>query len=275
MDIEIASEERLLQCLRRTKGREFTVQDMEEARPVAVVNTFLAERYWPDEDPIGQRVGFPGSDTRYEVVGVVGDVAAQGVHMPMRTQLYTPLGSPAQSHMFLVVKGDQSHEAITVAVRQAVTRVDPNQPVYGVRAMDSYAERAIAQQRFAMVLLSVFAAIGLILACVGVYGLMAYAVAQRTQELGIRMALGADAGRVRRLVVGQGVRLAAIGVAVGLAGAFAVTRLLQGMLFEVHANDPGTFIAVPLLLGGVAIAASYIPARRATRVDPMVALRSE
>jgi L-fucose mutarotase/ribose pyranase (RbsD/FucU family) len=149
------------------RGREFTVQDMEEARPVAVVNAFLAERYWPDDDPIGQRVGFPGSDTQYEVVGVVGDVAAQGVHMPMRTQLYVPLGSPAQSHMFLVVKGDQSHEAITAAVRQAVTRVDPNQPVYGVRAMDFYAERAIAQQRFAMVLLSAFAAIGLVLAASG------------------------------------------------------------------------------------------------------------
>jgi putative ABC transport system permease protein len=247
---------------------------------VVIVNEELARKQWPDQDPIGKRLRIGGRGSNWPwltVVGVVGNVRTQWPTPNFFRELYVPYTQYpwllAPRH--LIVRTASSPTSVAVAIRREVAALDKDQPVSDIRTLDQLVGEAVAQQRFAMVLLGVFAALALVLAAVGIYGVMAYSVAQRSHEMGIRMALGAQSGEVLRLVVGRGLILTVAGVGVGLAGALALTRFLTSLLYGVRPTDLRTLASVSLLLSGVALLASYIPARRATKVDPMVALRYE
>jgi putative ABC transport system permease protein len=217
-------------------------------------------------------------------VGVVGHVKNYGLDSPgpVQAQIYRARAQVPEKfqplladRVTLLVRTFQEPESLTASVRRAVQEVDPNQPVFNVQTMEQVVSDAIAPQRLSMMLLIIFAGVAVVLAAVGIYGVMSYAVAQRTHEIGVRMALGAQGGDVLRMVVRQGMILVLAGVGVGLAGAVALTRLMSGLLYGVSATDPLTFAGVPVLLFAVALAACYVPARRATKVDPMEALRYE
>jgi putative ABC transport system permease protein len=258
------------------KGRAFTEQDREGAPRVAIINETLARRYFPDEDPIGKRIDMNWKSSGWqEIVGVVSDIKHDGLDLPSMPAIYVPYLQAPDAGMTLVVRSAGDPLGLVKAVRDAVHRVDPNQPLARVRTMETVVAESVGPRRFSMSLLSGFAALALFLAAIGVYGVIAYSVTQRTHEIGIRMALGARRGDVLRLVVGQGLRLVGTGVALGLVAAWPLTRMLSGLLFQVSAVDPLTFAGVPLMLAGVAIFACYLPARRASRVDPLTALRVE
>jgi putative ABC transport system permease protein len=264
-------------------GRGFEERDDESSAPVAIVNETMARAYWPGESAVGRRfkIGGPNSDAPWmTVVGVVADVRQMGVDAPVKAEMYMPYRQTADFADFfgprdLVVRTTVAPQSIVPAVRQAVHEVDPYQPVSDVRTMDEVLGRETEQRRTGMILLTAFAALALLLSALGIYGVLSYFVVQHTQEIGVRMALGAQTSDVLRLVVGKGMRLALAGVAVGIAGALALARLMRSLLFEVNAADPLTFFAIALLLSLVALLACYVPARRATKVDPMVALRYE
>jgi putative ABC transport system permease protein len=257
------------------RGRGFTGADRDGAPPVALVNEAMARRFWPGQDPVGKRVGYPWPSDWMTVVGVVADVANDGLGKTPEPAIYRPFAqAPAQS-MRVAVRGAADPAVLTAGLRAAVAGVDPDAPLSEVQTMEARVSASVAQPRFTAVLLLSFALVALALGAVGVYGVIAYAVSRRTREIGVRMALGAHGGDVLRMVVRQGAVLAAAGIAVGLVGAFAATRALRGMLYGIAPLDPATFVAVPLALAAVALLASYLPARRAARVDPMVALRSE
>jgi predicted lysophospholipase L1 biosynthesis ABC-type transport system permease subunit len=209
------------------------------------------------------------------VVGVVGRVKHQSLDDDPRIALYLPHGQAPTRTLSVVVRGTVDPASLAGPVRLAVAEIDPALPLYSVREMAQYIELSLARQRFTALLLTIFALLALVVAAVGTYGVMAYLVGQGTREIGIRMALGAGRGRVLGMVVGQGARLAALGVGAGLAGALALSRYLSALLFGVSARDPLTFVTVPALLFLVALTACYVPARRAARVDPMVSLRCE
>jgi len=236
-------------------------------------------RNWPGEDPLGKRIKFPGSTARPQpwrtIVGVVRDVKQYGVDKESTMQLYLPEAQLPVSWLSLVVRSAGDPAQTLGAIRSEIRGVDPDQAVFEVATMDGLLAEAIAKRRFVMLLLAGFAALALALAAIGIYGVMGYTVAQRTQEIGVRMALGAQTGDVLKLVVGQGMRLAFGGVVIGLGAAYGLTRLMTTLLFSVKATDPLTFGVIALLLMAVALLACYIPARRATKVDPMVALRCE
>jgi putative ABC transport system permease protein len=262
------------------KGRMLTDQDAPGAPLAVVVDEEAAKRFWPNEDPVGKRIGRGSRDGQpiwWTVVGVVGHTAHEGLDAERRVQLYYPYRQSGTPFMSVAVRaapgGDPS--ALVPAVRRAVRAVDKDQPLAGIRTMEELLERSVGQRRLSMLLLGVFAGIALLLASVGIYGVMSYAVTQRSHELGVRMALGAARGNVLRLVMRQGMLLCAAGVVLGLLGALALTRLIAGQLYQVPATDPVTFAAVALLLTGVASVATLVPALRATRVDPVVALREE
>ena len=241
------------------------------------------KRYFPNEDPIGKKIVL-GWGRRHngqriagggEVVGVVGDVKELGLNEPNAPQLYMPLRQwPVQS-MSVVVKSATPPDTIAQAVKEQVSAVDPDLPVSRLQTLDEIVSRSISQPRFYMTLLAVFAGVALILAAIGIFGVLSFAVSQRTREIGIRMALGAQERSVVRMVVGQAMSLVVAGVVLGVIFALGVARGLTSMLFAVKASDPVTFVGVAALLFGVALVASYIPARRATRVDPIIALRAE
>jgi putative ABC transport system permease protein len=210
-----------------------------------------------------------------EVVGVVGDVKYSGLDVAPEPAYYMPYRQNPWNDQFVVVRSVSDPAALASAARQAVAALDKDVPVARLRTMDELMTASVAPPKFRTVLVTIFALVGLLLAAIGIYGVMAYAVAERTHELGVRIALGADRSAVLRLVLGEAIVLAAIGIALGLAGAFATTRLIQSLLFAVTPTDGLTFVAISALLGVTALVASYVPARRALRVDPMVALRYE
>jgi putative ABC transport system permease protein len=261
------------------RGRYFDARDTAEAPGVAVVSEALARKYWPDEDPVGKRITFEGGaqQPRFrEIVGVVGHVRNEGLEGESRGQYYVPYAQrPNNADLFLVVRADGDPAALAPAVRARIASVDKDLPVYKVTTMEKLVSDSLSQRRFSMFLFGVFAALAMALAVVGLYGVMSYGVAQRTHEIGLRMALGAQGRDVLRMVVGQGMALVAVGLGVGLLGAFLLTRLMVSLLYGVSAADPLTYAGIALLLAAVALLASYIPARRATKVDPMVALRYE
>jgi putative ABC transport system permease protein len=263
---------------RLLKGRVFTESDTADKPMVAVINETLARRLWPGEDPLGKRLkqGWPEDKSPWrEVVGVVADVKLNGVNQNTPLQTYLPLAQEPSAFLALVVRTSSNPLNMAAPVEQTVHTIDKDLPVFAVRSMDQLMGSAIAQQRLTLVLLSGFALLALLLAAVGIYGVISYSVSQRTHEIGIRMALGAQPPDVLKLIVGQGMRLALIGVLIGLGTAFALTRLMTNLLYGVSATDPLTFVLIAVLLAVVALLACYLPARRATKVDPLVALRYE
>ena len=241
-----------------------------------VVNRTLAEKYWPGEDPIGRRIRIFGPEGPWvSVTGIVGDVRQMGLAEPPREELYLSYKAVSSQEMSMVVRTDDDPERLGAAVTSAIRDVDPEQPVFGVMSMERLIQNASAERRVSMVLLLLFAGIALLLSALGIYGVMAYTTTQRRHEIGIRLALGAGGPDVLRLVVGQGMRLVLVGLGAGLAGAWLLSRALASQLFGITAQDPLTYVSVALLLGSVALVAIWLPARRATRVDPMLSLRSE
>jgi putative ABC transport system permease protein len=260
------------------RGRNFTDADTDTASQVALINATMARRFWPNEDPTGKRFhfGHPGSTEPWiEIIGVVGDTKLYGLSNPSRLELYLPLQQSHPSDMFLVLRSAIDPASLTPAVREAVASIDKDQPVFNVNTMKQLVDDSVATRHITLVLLGLFSGLALLLAAIGIYGVISYSVQQRTHEIGIRMALGAQRRDVLRLVVGQGVKLAALGIAIGIAAAFGLTRLMASLLFGVGAYDPVAFVTAAIILLLVAIAACYFPARRAIAVDPMVALRYE
>jgi len=261
-----------------SRGRVFTEQDAPGAQPVAIVNEKLARRIWPNEDAVGKRIAFfsaQGTDPWMVVVGVVGDVKHRGLSVETRPEIYVPHAQAPIGTMTMVIRAAGDPAAMTAAVRGAVQALDADQPLFNVRTLERLRADSLAPQRFSLSLLGLFAVIALSLAALGIYGVISYAVSQRRREIGIRVALGAQSRDVLRLVVGQGMKLALIGTGAGLAASFALTRLMSKLLFGVGPTDPLTFVVIALLLLGVALVACWVPARRATKVDPMTALRFE
>lgn len=266
--------------VRLLEGRFFTERDAPEAPGVAIIDETLARKYWPGEDPLGKRISFEsdGQNNRRwrEIVGIVGHVRQKALEGESRGQYYVPYSQrPVSPDMFLVVKTATDPSSLAGPVRGVIRNLDEDLPVFRVTTMEQLVADSLAQRRFAMLLSGVFAAIALVLAAVGLYGVMSYTVTQRTRELGVRISLGAQRGDVLKLVVGQGAQLIAAGLACGLVAAFLLTRLMSTLLYGVTATDPLTFVGVSLALAAVALVACYVPARRATRVDPLVALRHE
>jgi putative ABC transport system permease protein len=255
------------------KGRAFATTDAKGAPDVVIINEIMARRFWPDQDPLGKRILF--GDSGPTIVGVVGNIKNTGLQAEHEPGVYYPFLQGPFGSMVLVARADSEAIALEGPLLALVHSIDKDQPVENCSTMQEVVSRSVAQPRFLAILLGVFAMLALALAAVGVYGVMAFAVAQRTREMGIRMALGAQPRDILRLVLGEGMALAVIGVAAGLLGSFAVTRLMSSLLYRVSATDPITFIVFSLLLTGVALGASFIPARRALNVDPMVALRHE
>jgi putative ABC transport system permease protein len=241
--------------------------------PAAIINETMAKLYWPNQDPIGRRLRIIVSPW-ITVVGVVGDVHHNGLNTPPNPEIYLSHLQEPQDALAVMLRTSNDPLQLAAAARQELKALDKDQPVT-ITTMDQILSNSVAGQRFNALLLGIFAALALLLASVGVFGVINYSVAQRTREIGIRLALGAQRSDVFRLVVGQGLVLALIGVAVGSAGAFALTRLITGLLYGVSPTDGFTFGLVSLLVTGVAMLACYLPARRATRVDPLVALRYE
>ena len=271
------------------RGRSFTERDTAEATPVAIVDETLVRKFFPNADPIGKRIAFesrghgPDSPPIWrEIVGVVRPVRHYAlVGGPANVQVYAPFDQlPIWFHdrrptMALLARTALEPEQLAASIRQAVRGIDPDIPVYGIQTMEQYVGQAMEQSRINMTLLGLFGGLALVLSSLGIYGVPSYVVSRRTQEIGIRMALGATRRDVMRLIVGHGMALTVAGIAIGLAASWAITRSLSTLLVGVSPHDPGTFAAIALLLATIAFVASYLPGRRATRVDPMITLRYE
>ncbi|MFY9570649.1 MAG: ABC transporter permease, partial [Blastocatellia bacterium] len=260
------------------KGRELTERAGANTPRVVVINETMARAYWPDQDPLGKRVAFDLTNNTpnwREIVGIVKDVKHSSLDESSKAELYIPFSQSPSFFMTVVIRTSGDPLNLVAAARNEVLAVKDDQPISNVHTMEELLSNSIAQRRFNMLLLSIFAGVALVLSAVGIYGVMSYTVAQRTHELGVRMALGAQTSHVVGLVVKQGMTLALVGVGIGLAASFAVTRILASLLFGVSTTDTLTFSLIALLLSGVALVACYLPARRATRVDPMTALRYE
>ncbi len=267
------------------RGRQFNEGDVVGAEPVVIINEAFARRNFASVEPLGREVyvccGDRGDLAMRRVAGVVNDTKQRGLGSPAPATVFIPTGQATEGmkeqmrYASFVLRATGDPSSLSAAVRNEMHALDAAVPVRGLRSMDQLVGRAVAPQRFNLSLLGLFAALGLILAAVGIYGVMAYGVSQRTHEIGLRMALGAQTGAVMKLVMKQGMALAMTGVAIGLIASFALTRLMKTLLFGVSATDPLTFVMIALLLMFVASLACYVPARRATKVDPMIALRHE
>jgi putative ABC transport system permease protein len=263
---------------RMLAGREFDERDDTRSPSVAIVNETLARRYFAGEAPLGKHLSVAIGRQRaaLEIVGVAADMKQGDLSAPVIPQIYAPyLQRPWFSSAIVVRAAHDDLSAVRNDAQRAIWAVDRDQASTQIQTAEEALDNSLAEPRLYTVLLGAFAAIALSLAAVGIYGVMSYTVTERTREIGVRMALGAQAGNVLKLVVGQGMTLALIGVAIGSAGAAALTRLMSGLLFGVSATDPMTFVVIALLLSVVALLACYVPARRAAKVDPMVALRWE
>jgi putative ABC transport system permease protein len=263
------------------QGRDFSWSDSPQTQPVVAINEAMAKRYWPNEDSIGKRIRQGGPDDSevpwLTITGIVADVREFDPMTEPQPTMYFPIAQsePSGTLRHWVMRTDNDPKSIAASVRGVVWDIDKDLPITRIRTMEEVRSMAVVSPRLNLLLFGLFAALVLILASVGIYGVTAYSVAQRTREIGIRMALGASRNDVARIVLRQGVRLGAIGVLFGLIGAFALTRLMTSMIYGVSPSDPATFSVVAFLLFSVALAACYIPARRAMRVDPIVALRYE
>jgi putative ABC transport system permease protein len=261
------------------KGRDLSFSDSSKGPNVAIINRLMAEREWPNEDPVGQRLILGGDrddpDSRITVVGVVADSKRQDLQAETEPTAYLPLTQFTLPFMSVVIRTTAGAAGAANAVRTAVRSLDPDLPLEDVESIEHVLGRATGQPRFRATLVAAFAAAALLLAAIGLYGLISYTVAQRIPEIGVRLALGATPAQVLRLVVAQAMRLSLIGVAFGLAGAVAVGRVIRGLLFSISATDPIVYASLALFLLTIAAFACYVPARRAMRVDPMTALRAE
>ena len=266
--------------VRLLRGREFTAMDTEKAPLVAMINARMARQFFNGRDPVGKRFMFGRPSEKrapkwLNIIGVVGDTKLYGLANPSRLEVYVPLHQEASESMTLIVKSASAPGALKSAIRAAIATVDKDQPVFETATMEQMVRNSVSPQRVTFFVLGAFSALALVLAAIGIYGVVSYSAAQRTQEIGIRMALGAQPGDVLRMVMAQGARLAALGLATGIVAALALTRFLASLLYGVSSSDPTTFVTVTVLLAVTAMAASYIPARRTLRIDPIRALRSE
>jgi putative ABC transport system permease protein len=261
------------------RGRDVALSDTKDRPNVVIVNQALAAREWPDEDPIGKRLSIGGAaddpDSWLTVVGVVGDSKRSDLEGPVRPSVYLSHNNFTIPFSGVVVRSPLGEAVLASAVHAAVRSLDPSLPAGNAETLTRVLERRTGQPRFRALLIAAFAAVALVLAGVGLYGLISYTVAQRVPEIGVRLALGATPAQVGGLVVRQGLFLAAAGVALGTIGALGATRLIEGLLYSVSASDPVIYSALAALLLSIAALASYLPARRAMRVDPMAALRSD
>jgi predicted permease len=264
-----------------TSGRGFGTEDHQASAPVAVLNETAARAWWPNANPVGQRIRFDTKLPWVTIVGVARDAKSNGVREATPPELFVlheqllTAGGGTERTMYVLLKTSVDPLTLTSSAREAIRRLDPQLAITNIRSMEQLLDFSVAQQRFMMLLLAVFGAVSLSLAAIGIYGIMSYAVKRRTKEIGIRMALGGSPGDVVRLVVGQGMRLAIIGLAFGVAAALVATRFMATLLFGITPRDPVTFVTIGALLTGVALVASWIPARRAVRTDPTTALRAE
>jgi putative ABC transport system permease protein len=264
----------------KLRGRDFTKLDTAKAQQVVIVNETLARRFFPNEDPLGKTIRLETGDTpRRTIVGVIADAKGPNLTGAPGTELFVPLhqnyGACTSNDMRLAVNSSVAPGGLAAAIRNQISSLDGDQPVTDIATMEERVSRALSPDRFSSLLLGLFAGVALLLAAVGIYGVMAYTVTERTNEIGIRIALGAQIKDVMRLVIGRGIKLAFIGVLIGLGGALGLTQLMKTLLFGVSSTDPLTFAAVAILLMAVALLACWIPARRAAKVDPMITLRSE
>jgi putative ABC transport system permease protein len=256
-------------------GRTFTSQDTAEAPKVVMLNPTCVRKFFPGENPVGKHIKIPDAEGWATIVGVVGDVRQSGLASLPEPEIIEPYLQVPNSYMTLVIRTSTDPLSLVPALRSQVQSLDRDLPMFEVSTMEQYLAEEMAGRRFNMVLLGIFAGLALILAVVGIYGILAYIVTQQTHEIGIRMAMGAQRRDMLLFILRRGVRLTLIGVAIGLPAAWVVTRVMSSLLYGVSPRDPLTFIGMTLLLVTTALLASYIPARRATKVDPMVALRYE
>jgi putative ABC transport system permease protein len=259
------------------RGRLFNEQETIDARRVVIVNETFAQKYFPHEEALGKRVTIymKNENVPTEIIGIVADSKFTTLDTPVEPMSYWPHPELAYTGMTIVLRAKGDAASLATPAREVIRALDTEQPVSDMRTMESVLGKSVSRARFNTLLLTVFALVALLLSAVGIYGVMAYAVTQRTHEIGIRMALGAGRGDVMKLVLKQGMTLSVIGVGLGLGAAFGLTRLMTNLLFGVQATDPLTFVGIALLLTGIALLACWIPARRATKVDPMIALRYE
>jgi putative ABC transport system permease protein len=266
--------------VRLLRGRGFTDADRESAPRVALVNATVAARLFPGADPVGKRFTFGDVSAEHapkwvSIVGVLADTKMYGIANPARLEVYLPFRQSPAGGMVLLVKSSLEPAALVSAIRAAVAAVDKEQPIFSIATMQEVVNASVSSRRITLILLTLFSGLALVLAGIGIYGVVSYSVAQREKEIGIRVALGAQRSDVMRLVLAQGGRMALAGIAVGSVASLALTRLMTNLLYAVSAADPATFAAVAGVLASIAMVACYIPARRTLRVDPLIALRHE
>jgi putative ABC transport system permease protein len=259
------------------RGRTFNNGDREDAPRVVMINEALAKRFWPNDDAIGKRLGFKSSDPQvwHEIIGIVGNVKHRRLDVAPKPELYFPYSQYPGTFMTLVVRTTSEPVNAIAATRNQVLSLDPDQPIFDIKTMNERLSSSVAVNRFVMLLIGVFAALATILAAVGIYGVMAYTVSQRTHEIGVRMALGAGAHDVVGLVMANGLKLVVSGMGIGIAGALALSRVMESLLFEVSTTDPLMFGIMAAVLAAVAMLSCFLPAYKAVRIDPMIALRYE